>query len=697
MRYLLISLLLFSCQHLYSQEALNKEQAAWLYRIVDKTPVLQRNWQAYFEFDKAPFYRSINGEQELDYDAVTTYQSLHPASLNVLYDSISLSSCGLLSEAAIKLTLWELNEALKKYINRDVNGNDSLLNYFRKPLLDLMPTKTRAKKKEAILKSVMHPSLPIFKKIEQLDKEYKLDVLTQKELLNKWSALIASYSHQRSLYFYRILSKGQDYMQTTFLAAGEGSGTAGLLYETERHPNDSSRAWYGKGIGLFTYKVSGSKNRVRLLSHLEKKISLPAHKAMTLHTSLWGLNSSFKPIIIVSEDGASYRLFADFNSKELSADASAGIGISHLDRIEQYRHKKITIPLKALQDDGALANNLNKEYASKETIDKQLKQLGNEIDTLLKYEPENEAAITHRKKLIDSKLTNLSNKERRIKELEQKMYAKNSSIAAAEKKLEAMTKRLGSRPQAWHKVGNDYIFDNGVRFNTSTQDLVFPANDKVRDLTVRLLSAAYSLEGSQKDEVQAYVSITNTRELLPIQTNTHLALLDTSFHAYFHPDAYHTYSTVKVDSGLKQQLLQYKNINYQISSLTVSDSLRSTSRYYTDRQREYKQPLTIDAHNRKATITLQATGDSLNITVLASCDPVPTRLSLLPPNVRHALNISSYSADHNQYLQVMRALSVLFSFAQSADLNIDPSVIDLNLAIDTDKFSILFKQINTSD
>ena len=305
-------LLLVICQLAKAQ--LSTEQEAWLYRIVQKTPVLKSNWQNYFEFNTNPFYRESTMHRWIDYDAIYNYQIHQPQSLIIYYDSIQASSNGLISEAAIKITLWELNEELKKHIYSLPSGNDSLIAALQKPITVLLAGGLSNKKRIKILTTLMHPSLPIFKKIEQLEAT-KIDAELQKQLLNKWSNIISEHSFKRSQYYFKILSGGQELINTTFLAAGEGSGTAGLLYEWEPNPTDSTKRWYGKGIGLFTYKTRTSKGELRLLSHLEKQLEIKKGNATALHTSLWGLDSSFKPMLIVTNDTVSYHLFADYSSK----------------------------------------------------------------------------------------------------------------------------------------------------------------------------------------------------------------------------------------------------------------------------------------------------------------------------------------------------------------------------------------------
>jgi uncharacterized coiled-coil protein SlyX len=692
MRFSLIIVFLISLNNLLAQQKLSTEQEAWLFRIVTKTPVLNQNWQNYFEFDTKPFVRESMIRSWVDYDAIYKYQLYNPQSLTIFYDSIQSSSNGLISEAAIKLTLWELNEELKKYLYQGPGFNDSLIQIIQKPLSHLLPARLSNKRRTLALNTIMHPSLPIFKKIEQLDKA-KIEPELQKQLLNQWSKIISDYSFERSQYFFKILSHGEELKTTCFLAAGEGSGTAGLLYEMEPHPDDSTKTWYAKGIGLFTYKTRVHKDKLLLQPHLKKTLSVVDSSSIALHTSLWGLDSSFKPMLIITDDTVSYHLFAHSVTNGLSPNRTLSKGISHLERIEEHRQRNIIEALDKVNDNGLL----KKAYESRSEVENEISKLESEIDTLRKYEPDNEEAISYRKRLIDAKLTTLSKKEQRVKELERSFAAKYKEVDQARKKLDDMIELLGPQPQQCHKEGAFYQFPSGVKFDTITQDLIFPSGIEKRELQIRLLSAGYTLEGSKKDEVQAYVSLTNAKERRVQLTKTKRIAIDTSFVLYFHPDEYISYQKPLLDQFHIEQMKQFKSFHFSLGIADKPDSIKSSSQSYSDRSREYKQPRTVDAQNRFTQIHLQSSGDTLTIQVLASTDPVATRLSKVDGNLKKALKILNSSPNNNQYLMALRAAQTLQDLLKMLDLKIpahNSKSLNNNLNIDNDEFKLILQSIS---
>ncbi|MCG8582559.1 MAG: hypothetical protein MI866_21730 [Bacteroidales bacterium] len=689
-RFLLTITLLVACFINTQAQKLTSQQEIWLYRIVQKTPVLKSNWNTFFSFDRQAFTKDHYGEVFIDYDAIAYYQKYNPQSLEINYTGIKNSSHGLIAEASIKLTLWELNEQLKNCIYKKEGCNDSLFTQLQSRLKPLIPNRLSNRKKMELYTSIMHPSLPIFKKIEKLNK-LKVDVESQKLLINKWSKTVTDYSNQRSQYYFSILSGGQKLSSTTFLAAGEGSGTAGLLYEWELNPQDSTKRWYGKGIGLFTYETRTRKNELKLRPHLSKKLSIPAGQPMALHTSLWGLDSSFKPMLIVTDDSVSYHLFAISNTKKLSPDRQLSNGISHIERIEQHRHQNIEKPMQKIQSNTLL----NKAYDAKKLIADQIEELENEVDTLKKYEPDNTEAISYRLRLIDTRLTTLSKKEQRIKELEQEASKDYRAIDNAEKKLQEMIKLLGPSPQQWTKEGYLYHYPNGVKFDSRSQDLIFPTNSKSRDLEIRLLSAGYSLGGAKKDEVQAYVSITDVVESKQEPLAIDKPFIDTTIVLYFSPDEYQQTININWSDKHFSDLETFNNIRLEAGKLTMPDSLKSTSVKYADVEREHKQPLTKNGYNRVVKLQFISEDTTLIIRSFAYADLVPTRLSKAPESLRKALSTQRYSNANNEYLIALRALNTLYYAINSLDLSIsaDWNKIHHNLHLSNEKLQLILDTI----
>lgn len=674
-------LLLFVCsaiQTVNGQQVLSTLQRAWLYRIATKTPLLKKNMGNCFEFDGAPFVNlNMLGHAHADFDSILDYQLSHPESLHIYYDSIKALSPGLVSELTTKLTLWELNEDLKRCIYQPDSCSESIITSFVTPLNKSLPERLKRKKRDAAIGIVINPSLPIFKKIELLDDVMKSDITHQKKLFNLWRKLVAEYSFKRSVYYFNQLAPGYVLDRSLFLAAGEGSGTAGLLYEGEINPDDSTNIyWYGKGIGLFSYDVSAHKGELFPKEQTEGELKLLKKRSSSLHISLWGLDSSFKPLIVVTVNNHSYQLFARYEGKELSPDGTLGNGLSYVDRINQYKKLKVDNKYKELDSESPLVLSLKKENVMKRECEDKLSLLEQEIDSLREEPGSSQSAIDSRKRKIDSQLTILQKKRSRISYLENKLAEEYSAIAKAEAKVSRMQQLLGPNVQSWKREDSLYIFEDSVVFNSQTQDLIFPPEFENSVATTRLIAASYTPTGKNKDEVQLSVNLTNALPQFRQHEKVRVKQIDTvSYQFYYFPDSIHSFSQV-YDSVRTQfleliNLAQRENREVVIKIVSPPDSacnlVKERVKAYPDRQKEFELPITSMGERRKSFVNAGFKGDTLYITAYGMTDDVPTRLSAVDALVRRELVISGYSVQNNKFLAVLRALDAVFSILKGVE------------------------------
>jgi ribosome-associated translation inhibitor RaiA len=658
--FLLVLLLTVSTK---AQEKLSTEQAAWLYRIVAKTAVLNSNWKDFFGTNTQAFQIIKNGEWQINYDALMQDHLTHPDHLTIFYDSIAQSPPGLIAEASVKLALWELNEHLKKEIT-NAEASNPTHQTFAQSLSRHIPQNIRTKKRNAIIQTVLHPSWPLFKKTDWLEANSRMKVKEQQTLMNHWHQLVTNHTLDRSRHFFVLLSQGKTLDTGLFQAAGEGSGTAGLLYETEPHPDDSTKTWYGKGIGLFTYEMAIRRDQLQPKIQTKGVMQVTDTKSKSLHLCLWGLDSGFKPLIVITRNNKSYHLFAHSKHKSISPHSEPGKSISHIDRINQYRAAKIDEPLRELNEEGSLQSILQREQAIKAEVETKLETLEAEIDTMIKYNAP--SGIEARKRKIEANLSILQNKNARIAELERKLSDEYASIAKAEKKLEEMTSLLGPNPQKWHREGGLFNYEDGTFFDTQSQDLIFPEDTLASPIHVRLVSASYTLLGTNRDEVQLCALLTNAPEyttktttLVNIPSKTEEVELSFSYY----PDEFISFSTIPDSLQTKVgELLQKPAsvVTIEIGPLPDS-SLQSHSKIssYPNWEREFKQPLTAFGQQRKARLHLSWTNDTLTILALGSADVVPSRLSKLSNKQRQSLGINGTSHLNNTYLAALRALCIL--------------------------------------
>ena len=667
-KYFVFSLFIWGTSNFSSgQEALTPVQRAWLYRIVMKTPVLKTGMGNCFRFDETPYiFRNKIGYVHTNFDAILDFQVTHPESLIIYYDSIKALSPGLVSEVTTKLALWELNEDLKYSVRNPDSCRENITKSFIIPLEKSLPEKLRQKKRDAAIGVVINPSLPIFKKIELLNDVLKSDITHQKRLFNLWRKLVADYSFKRSVYYFNMLAPDYVLESSLFLAAGEGSGTAGLLYESEIDPNDSTNIyWYGKGIGLFSYDVSAHKGKLFPKEQTEGDMKLLSDNISSLHISLWGLNSSYKPLIIVTVNNKSYHLFARFEGKELSPDGSQGDGLSYIDRINQYKKLKVDDKYEGLNDESPLVSALKREYAIKDEVEAKISVLEQEIDSLKEEPGSSSNAIDARRRMIDIQLTILQKKRVRIAYLEKKLSKEYSAIAKAEAKVSKMQELLGPDVQSWRREDSLYIFEDSVIFNSKTHDLVFPKKFEDSFAFVRLISASYSLFGKNKDEVQLSVNLTNALPQFQKPKVVPVKQMPDILHTfYYFPDRFHSFS--QIDDTVRKQisgmisLVQKENRAVIITIAPFPDSVASAASecvsLYPDRQKEFRLPVTSMGRRRKSYVTVGFRKDTLLITAYGMTDEVPTRLSMVDASFRKKLGVTGSGMRNNRFLAALRAM-----------------------------------------
>ncbi len=664
-------------------QSFSNKQRAWFYRIIQKTPVLKRNLDDCLIFNQQPFIlNTINGPK-IDYDAIEYFQIQQPESLHINWTGLNQRSPGLIAEASTLLAIYELNDELKHIIHNH-SINDSLYLSFKKVLTPGLPSKYNSRRTDELLLTIIHPSFPLKIKLQQLDN-LKLSAHDQKKLMNLWRVTLNNIITNRSQFFFEQIAPEQEYMHLQLLAAGEGSGTAGMLYESEPHPKFPDKPWYGKAIGLFTYEIDTHKEKVSPKDMRSSTIRLTNENPNAFHFSIWGLNSSFKPLVVITANNKSYHLYSDFQSKELSPDPSKGSGISFIDRIHQTNEEQIEKPLKSLNAESSITNILNKEYQTKILIEDKLLALGLEIDSLQQIKPVPETAINYRRTLIDSHLTNLTKKEERIKNLEDKLTKEYRQLDNARNKVEKMKALLGPNPQEWHENNGIYTYSDGVYFSEITQDLIFPDTLKPSSIKIDLLSASYSLLGEQRDEVQLLVNNISAPILQKVRSTTNDA--DTiHFTRHFFPDEFRINNHDSLKSNVDSASF------FKINLISWPGQPNKDNITYKDRERELTYPLTGFGKQRFACAEIIIKADTIVINIESSTDPVPTRLSQLPVTRLQQMNITGYSAKNNYYLAALRALSLIN--AMQLNINIDKVII--NTTVPKDHITLLWQYIQSN-
>lgn len=632
-----------------AQPNFTPQQRAWLMRVVDKTDLLRSSMGQCISFNRDSFYRNVNGQLVFDYQKAEDFFVIHPDSLLIDWDCMAQQPSGILAESAVKLSLWEMTAQLNESIGHSNMLTPSWL-ALKDELSVRLPEKQRnkpnSKSAMQILRVVMHPSLPLKIKNQQLTA-LKLTAYEQKKLMEAWSSSIEKYLQLQSRQYYRMLTHASEDYLFGMTASGEGSGTAGLLYEYDTHPADSTKSGYGKGSGLFTYLYDVVQDEMVPRAQTQLSLELPPNGLHAIHCSLWGIdNNQSKPIIVVTANDKSYHLFGTYAG--LSPDSVGSDGVSHLDRIRQMIEQKINKPLEKMEREGGLSDLLQKEFDQKESIENQLHQLEADIDTLQHQAPPNLREIEAKRQQINLLLGSLSARERRITELGRKIATQTQKINQSRSSIAEMASLLGPNPQSWRLLDGQYLFADGVMFDSSRQDLIMRTDSAPQDVSLRLISAAITLQGKSRDEVQLLACVVNASEL----TSDTLVVTDVAprhFDFYYHPDEIETHTSLdSLITFISQSRLPVDTIEIRTVVPTVKDAS------YPNRQREIESPLTEYGQMRHSRVLIETASRGIRVVIESGTDPVPTRLSRITSSQRRELGIIRSSIQNNEVLAQLR-------------------------------------------
>ncbi len=638
-----------------------------------QTTSLKNNWDAYFIYNgdlpvlPPGIYNKVYKEGLINWPLVEMNVVNDPNLLDIDFEGLKTTSPGLLAEASVKLALWELySEFAKEFQNTDQKKLDQHFHPVFTEMYAVLPgymkKNGRLKKKyEPVFANLLNPSLSIVKKVNSLSTVKGLSLDQQKKIMDRWHTEIGDYVSKTSVGFFRRLSGRQIYYKGSLLAAGEGSGSSGLLKEFEEAGDLLIQTGNGKGVGFFTYEMQVKRDK--LIPKIESGISIAplTDEPTLLHLSLWGMDSNKKPLILIQKGDKSYLLFADFQSDLLSPDDDLSPGISYLDRMKELEEKDVIEPLMEIKKSGGLMTIYQREDSLKNTIQFNINSLESEIDSIQKMSDVSQAGIDQRKRLINTYLDNLRDKDKRLKALNDKMSTEYRKIDKAKERLSQMKSVLGPDIQTWEKKDSLYLFEDGTVFNFKTQDLIFNPDSSPDKITVKLLAASYSLKSKLKDEVQLYVNITGGVDNM--QNKKEYLLGEDSVlykHSiFFKPDEYKLPS----DSILARSIVEYcktkTTFSFDLKAMGVDSVLLNDTSVRSKKYSAIKND-SLFVNSRRVDIKLLEKSDTIRIRIRAFTDSGNTRLSMTTKDeFNNVRSLHSIRQTYNPGLSVLRLIFVI--------------------------------------
>jgi len=507
---LLIISLFLSIQAKAGPTLLTPEEKAFLYHVIMKSPVLKRNLSDLVHFKGD----SIIYKNKVIYDDIEEQIIYEPSLLELNIQGFGNVSPGLLSELATKMALYALQNELSQSIPKtNTLHTDRIFKLFMDKLLQSLPenaTRIRNQELEVLPKilKLFNPGFSMNEKIAFINSIGIYSVQDQQQILNAYHKSIDLYTQEKALDYFLMLGGENLDFQNTLLAAGDGSGTAGLLRE-----KDNGKP---KGIGLFTYQteISTIPNQIQIIQTPEKSFQLLGNKRTTnLHLSIWGFNSKNQTTVVIKNDSVSYVLFANNLTKELSPDTTFSGGKTYFTLLEEVQDKIDLLNEKTKGSSGLLNRIItinNTLLEANLTIDKNQEAIADikksssksKKKKIAKHQ-DKIARSNHKKRLYQKKLEKAEFDLKVVKEKQLKW----------EGELKKMKSNLGEKQLSFKKIGDVFLFEDGSIFNAITQDFKFSDETSNDKFTIKLIAIGNAPMAKKVDEVQLHINVTEGKTI----------------------------------------------------------------------------------------------------------------------------------------------------------------------------------------
>lgn len=531
LRYFLLSFLLITATLGASADSfLSPEERAYLFHVVKKSPVLDRNMGHLFEYrGDTVYYRD-----SIDYDSLEQMIILEPSLLSIKYNELSKMPPGILAETSTKMALWKLHKDLmvpdeSEYLPKLV---ESIEKYAPENALKEKGNEWFLKKD---LYELFDPLMPFREKMNLLIEMKELSVRDQEVLLDLVSQHIEKLAVKLSRDIYLKLGGRFERMENYLIAAGDGSGTSGLLREVEDDEDGRPDNKLPVGVGLFNYEFERGRDNAGNRAITIKKDPVVAFNyylgssSTTLHLSIWGFNSFFQTTVAISNGDRDYLLFANKYTRELNPDSTFGQGKTLFGHIKTLEEEMIPEVREKLYSEGGYVARLKvakkkerEALTSTRRSEAELRKLGL-MNNRKKYKKVREEFL-HYSNLYEQRKT-------KRRELEVEMIAEKYHLAYLEDQLYYLKAILGDNPIPFERKDSLFIFEDGSRFNAYTQDFEFANIEKDKPVLVRLISVGSKPLSNRVDEVQLFVGMHEKPENERFETS--LDLTDV-----FEPDEY---------------------------------------------------------------------------------------------------------------------------------------------------------------
>lgn len=574
MRFLPLLISIFTLFTAISQEKgkLNPEEQSYLFHIVRKSPILEKNIGRYLEY-KGPNITFASGET--NYDSIESILINNPELLFIRTSEIAKSPKGLIAEAANKMALWELNKILLAKRLDDENEiaiYATKIEQFEKILVKLLPPRaTREQEKEILphkkIYNLLDPSMSFDDRLSMIEGYHFLDQNDQLNTLEAINRAINKYVENKTYTFYKALGGESEMFANILVAAGDGSNTTGLLEEREKDENGRWNRGLPKAVGLFPYQIEMVSDEKRNYAIEPKRFTsnrfklVGNNKITNLHFDVWGYNSKKQTTVVIEKNGLSYHLFGSGQTRFLSPDSSFSEGATFLSVINELKNVKIKTlndriygkrgfdywighyekkkedaakEIKRLEieynDFGFTSIKTNNKMSNKGK--KELKELRNKnpyssIDPsqTANAKPKTDSQKDKRSIVQDRLIHENEAYKSYVKSIKDLKFEKANAekiMAEYQLKLNYFNQLMGTRWAQYTFKDGVYTFEDSTIFDMRTQEFQFKESEDTTSFDVRLLAIPYSSMSKDADEVMLHIHLTDAEPAYDARLQIHL-------------------------------------------------------------------------------------------------------------------------------------------------------------------------------
>lgn len=685
-----------------TNNGLSTEVRAYLFHIVRKSPILEKNIGVAFEY-VGPNIKLLGGG--INYDSLELLIINEPTLLIIRNDIIAKSPKGLIAEASNKTALWELCKQIQLVLNGEKQQAliTSYLDYF----FDSLPNSVSRGK---IYNELLSPSIsPIFQTNFSLNDRIQLleamgikDRNEQKLIFDAQSYAINKTVETRALEIFKILGGQVSSFENILIACGDGSYTNGLLEERDKDEYGEWNKGLPKAIGFFPYDVYlfGAKKpelkSKRIVSRWVETVGMD--KETVLHFDVWGYNSTKQTTVVIEKDGYQYHLFGSEKTRFLSPDSTFSSGITFqtiINQIIEYTFKDlkgsiegkdgynamikqtqndIQETLLAIHDKESSYNNLNQvDYVTKKKPSREMRKLkkNNKKDEPLDLKPttksRRKAKSKNQNELVDLYLQ-YDELQNDLQNLITEKVPIHEDYLKKKKLIDTYTLQMGVNWMPYTVKDGLYLYKDGSRFDLYTQEFTFPATKEKSSVEIRLISIPEDFEGENADEVMLHMTKLDAEPFF--DANIQLELMDVFESDKFNFNA--PIFTLKDSSDLKVIFTQFKKnpvpILVYLDAYGIGEwngdkiqrdaNQNEISNYpgINDEERKANRA-SMEFKRLRSSRLLIKMDRTLILKINSSTDPVKSNLDLILLDLNSLAK--EYSLSKNEVLSALRCITLL--------------------------------------